>query len=287
MTTVELIHDTGPTAGLGHLRRMQALGAQLTASGASVRLRPTRDRARGGPADVLIVDSYEVRADDGSFCAPMIVAVDDLDRDLAVDVVVRPAPGGSGPVHERARTVLRGFEFALLRRPVERPPSDTEQRHALVSLGGADTAGRGAAIASRLADQDGSIVVRHAPGPWSVASTHRRVVTVIAPDGLDEELAASPVVITAGGVTMLESLATGCATIVVATAENQAAQVAAVRAAGAALVTEPDADVDAIVSLARELIDDREQQRELASRGRSLIDGRGVERVCEVILAGR
>lgn len=289
MTTVELVHDAGPTAGLGHLRRMQALGAQLTQRGASVRFRSSGDRSSAGTADVVVVDSYEVRADDGSFCAPMVVAVDDLDRDLAVDVVVRPAPGGLGTVRERARTVLRGFDFALVDPPVGdlRSRSEAAPIRVLVCLGGADTEGLGATIASGLADLGGPIEVRHAPGPWSAMSEHAAVVTVRAPHGLGDELAGSHVAVTAGGVTMLESLSTGCATVVVPTADNQSSQVAAVSAAGAALITEPDADVTGIVALVGGLIDDPEVQQALAARGRALVDGRGAQRVCEVILAGR
>ena len=95
---VRLVFDEGPGVGLGHRRRMEALarGARRAAA-TTVVLVPLGRDDRDRPRDVVVVDSYRVRADDRAFArAGVVVAVDDLARDLAVDLVVDPSPGAVG-----------------------------------------------------------------------------------------------------------------------------------------------------------------------------------------------
>ena len=287
MTVVDLVFDEGPTVGRGHRRRMEALGTALAHRGAAVRHRPTGAPLPDAPAEVTVVDSYRSRADDGSFGGGRLVALDDLNRDLAVDLVVRPCPAADEPIVERAARVLMGFEFALLGPIVETEPAPeppTAVSVILVTLGGSDVDGHGARVAAAIARQIPSTQVRHAPGPWSQRSTDPSVVTVDAPDGLGNELAAAQVVVTAGGVTMLEALAMGRPTVVVVTADNQAAQADAVRRAGAAQVLDRTATSDDVVDAVQALLADDARRADLAERGRSLIDGRGADRVAEAVL---
>ena len=68
-------------------------------------------------ADVLVVDSYKHRADDRKrFDAPIVVAVDDLQRNLAVTIVVDPTPGAAMEDHDAASQPLVGPQYALVRR---------------------------------------------------------------------------------------------------------------------------------------------------------------------------
>src|SRR5690242_13194379 len=100
--------DEGPGAGLGHRRRMEAVAGALTARGHTCDLAPL-PVVELPPCDAAVVDSYRQRADDRAFAtAPVIVAVDDLARDLAVALVVDPSPGALGAAHRRARRVLAG-----------------------------------------------------------------------------------------------------------------------------------------------------------------------------------
>lgn len=310
MTLVELWFDVGPAVGLGHRRRMEALEAAFAAIGATVQMVPLPDdeplsaTRRGDRPDAVVIDSYRHRADDPSVVAGVVAAIDDLDRDLAVDLVVRPRPGapaGDG-VRGDGPTVLEGFEHALLAlsagSSAERQSSDplsselSSSAVVLVSLGGADRTGLGARVADVLAGCLDSATVRHAPGPWSVAATAAGVTTVDRTADLVPELLAASVAVVAGGVTMLEALALGTAAVVVVTAGNQRAAADAVAAAGAAVVLDGE-DLDAeqlerlvvtIVDEVTELWRDAERRRELARRGRSLVDGRGADRVAAEVL---
>lgn len=290
MTVVELCFDDGPGVGLGHRRRMEALGAALVARGADVRMSVIGGRDRSyGDAQVVVVDSYRTRADGCPRADCRVVAIDDLDRDLAVDLVVRPSPAPPGPVR-RART-LAGLEYALIDlSPVSGPPTGVDAG-VVVSLGGADAAGLGADVATLIAAATGPGVVRHAPGPWSKASADPAVAVIEPTKDLVAELATAAVAVVAGGVTMLEALALGRPTVVVVTADNQTSAAGAVEDAGAAIVLHPGAPAasasqaaSAAARSALDLLDDSRSRAVLAQRARALVDGRGADRVAEAIL---
>src|SRR5258708_39480124 len=98
---VSLCFDEGPGVGLGHRRRMEAVAAALTQREHTCALLPLPVNEL--PAcDAVVVDSYRQRADDRAFAvAPVVAAVDDLARDLAVALVVDPSPGALGAPHRR------------------------------------------------------------------------------------------------------------------------------------------------------------------------------------------
>lgn len=284
MISVDLYYDAGPSVGLGHLRRMMALERELTRRNISVRCCPIDGPRPTGAATVAVVDSYLERADDGSFPAEYTVAIDDLDRELDVDLVVRPGAAPPRPSPSSVRE-LRGLEFALL--DVDSAgghPIEDQVRTVLVTLGGSDRAGFGAEMAGSLAERRRDVNVSHAPGPWSRRVRSAEVTTIEPSDGLACQLLDADVVVTAGGVTMLESLALGRPTVVVVTAVNQRAQASAVAAADAAVVLDAAEEVAAIVRSISDVIDDPARRREMAARARALIDGRGACRVVEAIL---
>lgn len=284
MISVDLYHDVGPSVGLGHRRRMFVLERELTRRNIRVGSYATDAPRPSGDATVAVVDSYLVRADDGSFPADHIVAIDDLDRDLDVDLVVRPGAVGVRQPSSSA-CELRGLEFALVDVVPQGEHPIEDQAHAvLVTLGGSDRAGLGAEIAVSLAGRRRDVNVSHAPGPWSRRVHSKQVTTIEPSDGLAGQLLDADVVVTAGGVTMLESLALGRPTVVVVTAVNQRAQASAAAAADAAVVLDAADGTSAIVRSAEGLIDDPARRWTFAERARTLIDGRGGYRVVEAIL---
>ena len=129
-----LAFDEGPGAGLGHRRRMEAVAAELNRRGHECVLVPLSDRElppSDAGVEVLVVDSYRVRADDRRFAGARVVgAVDDLARNLAVDLVVDPSPGAIGSAHRSARRVLAGATYALV------PPLDARCRGGSARRGG-------------------------------------------------------------------------------------------------------------------------------------------------------
>lgn len=282
MKDVVLAFDEGRDAGLGHRRRCEALAAALADLGVSARLTGTDD-APG--AHVVVVDSYRHRADDADrFPAARRVAIDDLERALATDLLVDPNPGRS--VDDVAGRVLSGPAYALVDpRLRERSTAswDRDRRPVvLVTIGAADSEGVGASIAAALA-RDGRVDVRLVRGPWSQSGVEGDAAYAVldAPDGLAHELAAADLVVTAAGVTMLESLVLGRPTVAVVVAGNQRRQADGAAAAGAAVVVAPGDAAAAVFAL----LADHRRREELVAAGPRYVDGQGAARVAEEIVS--
>ncbi len=149
----------------------------------------------------------------------------------------------------------------------------------LVTTGGTDSAGIGARIAVELADALPAVRIRHVVGPWGRGADDARVESVDAPDGLGPEIAASDIVVTAGGVSMLEACCLGRPVVAFSIAVGQdrslhgAAQVGAVRAA----------DVESAALVTRALVHDRAGRQRLSEAAQTLIDGQGSARVAAII----
>jgi spore coat polysaccharide biosynthesis predicted glycosyltransferase SpsG len=260
---------------------MEALAVALREVGIDAELRPTQDTDAG---DVVVVDSYELRAERPRFRARVLAAVDDLERDLAVDLLVDPNPGGvEQPAAARS---LRGPAFAL----VARPPAEIEARSVggdveriLVTTGGADAGGFGATTASMLATALPDAEVALVVGPWSAEQAPDGVTVVQAHDGLWSELARADLVVTAGGVTMLEACLLGRPTVAVAVAANQERAVRGADEAGAVVGLATGAGPAEVADAAVALAADAATRAALGREGPAWIDGRGPTRVAEAL----
>jgi spore coat polysaccharide biosynthesis predicted glycosyltransferase SpsG len=229
------------------------------------------------------VDSYVLRADDPIFAvAPVVAAVDDLSRDLAVALVVEPSPGALGAAHRRARRVLAGATYALVPRPevpVREAAIDEPVRRVLVTTGAADAAGVGAGIAGTLVAALSDIEVRLVVGPWGATEVPAGVIPVHAPDGLAREIGAAGVVVTAGGVALLEACLFGRPIVALALAANQRQAVHGLDRERAVVVATPDTVADAVAAL----VADSARRLELATAARRAVDGRGAHRVVDTL----
>ena len=278
---IRLCFDVGPGCGLGHRRRMEALAAALRLRGERPELLPL-----DGPvaADVLVVDSYQRRADDAAdFIARRVAAVDDLGRDLAVDLLVDPI--GAGQPDGRAGSVLTGLRYALVDPALaafDPPrPVDTPVRSVLVTTGGTDVKGLGARMAGLVADAVPAARVRLVTGPWGSRGVPPGVEGVDGTAGIDKALAGADIVVTAGGVTMLEAMRLGRPVVAVMTADNQRHYLQRASDDGAIVWAGLDDAATAVASLA----DDPDRRVELSARARGLVDGQGADRVSEKLLA--
>ena len=231
----------------------------------------------------MLVDSYRVRADEPSFSdARIVVAIDDIERDLAVDLVIDPVPGAPAPRTAGPRRVLAGAPYALV------PPPAADVVEVAVDASGRARARddrrrrcrrrrRAARRGSRrrLPDAEVRLVV----GPWGASEVPVGVVPVHAPDGLAAELAAASVVVTAGGVTMLEACLLGRPVVALALAENQRQAVHGLEREHAVVVATPDTVAGAVGALAG----DRSRRIALAAAARSVVDGKGATRVVDML----
>ncbi|HEX5096844.1 MAG TPA: hypothetical protein VFX21_12550, partial [Acidimicrobiia bacterium] len=91
------LFDEGPGIGLGHRRRCEALANELQLLDWSTRLVPLAGANRVA-AQIVVVDSYIARADEMEIDAGLLVALDDVARDLDVDVLIDPSPGADASV---------------------------------------------------------------------------------------------------------------------------------------------------------------------------------------------
>jgi UDP-2,4-diacetamido-2,4,6-trideoxy-beta-L-altropyranose hydrolase len=289
VTDIALVFDGGPGNGMGHRRRMQALAASLEVLGARPRLVPTDEWHERAP--VVVVDSYEQRADDQDrFPRPAgarVVAVDDLERDLAVDLLVDPNPGSDPATTGAAAKVLLGPRYALINRApgvAAAPAAAGPVRSVLVTMGAADQTHLADAIAADLAAALPEVEVRLVLVDPDAAPPSG-VTAIVAPDGLFDALRAADIVVTAGGVTLLEAMLVGRPVIALATAANQERSVRGSGAAGAAVALGLGTDRDAVAAAVVALVSDEGRRAELTRAASAYVDGLGADRVAEAILA--
>lgn len=279
-----LAYDIGDGIGLGHLRRTESLASAFEACGVIVDHRPLDGTVVG---DLVVIDSYRERADDHAVASGhRVVALDDLRRDLDVDLVVDPSPGASPAPHVRARSVLAGARFAVVDpslRDLPRTPITATPTSVLVTVGGSDPDSLLPRLVDAVVEQvSPAVEVLAAVGPWH-ATAPRRATVVHTADGLGPHLAAADVVVTAGGVTLLEALALGRPTVALTLAENQRQAVDSVIRAGAAVLGH-HADPEATAGVVAALLGTSDRRRALAAAARTMVDGRGADRVADAAI---
>jgi spore coat polysaccharide biosynthesis predicted glycosyltransferase SpsG len=210
-----------------------------------------------------------------------MAAVDDLLRDLAVALVIDPAPGAEAADHPAAGRALAGSRFAIVDprlATLRRHPVTDRVSTVLVATGGGGLGGVGRAIAAGIVAAVPALAVRLATPPGA-APAPDGVEAVCRVDGLAPELARADIVVTAGGVTLLESLCLGRPTITYVLADNQRRQAGGAAAAGAVELVE----MSEIPLAVLELVASAERRGALARRARQVIDGLGASRVAEAI----
>ncbi len=273
--------DEGPGIGLGHRRRVEGLAHELEEHGFEIEMHVLGSESVVG--DIVLVDSYRLRADDRSRVrADLLIAIDDLERDLAVDFVIDPDPGADARVHSSAAAVVAGAPYALVDADLRALPSSPISEavgRVLVTTGGSDADGYGSRVAIGLAEALPGVHIRQVVGPWGLGTDDDRVETVHAPDGLGPELAAADLVVTAGGVTMLEACCLGRAVVAFSIAPGQGRALAGAAHVGAVMA----ADIASAADVAARLAHDVNARSRLAMSARVLVDGQGSARVAAVI----
>jgi spore coat polysaccharide biosynthesis predicted glycosyltransferase SpsG len=149
----------------------------------------------------------------------------------------------------------------------------------LVTTGGSDAEGLGSRVAVGLANALPGTQVRQVVGPWGMGTDDERVEIVHAPDGLGPELAAADVVVTAGGVTMLEACCLGRPTVAFSIAPGQGRALAGAAHVGAVVAVDVSSAADVAARLARDV----NARSRLSTSARVLVDGQGSARVAAVI----
>lgn len=318
-TAVEIVVrcDASPEIGLGHASRALAVaaavrsrfGGRITFLSAADRLlegflgergirleplrgggyRPDEVLTLAGADGIVVSDTYDL--DDGALAAIAAaerthVVVDDFaELDFwPCDVVVNPNLGSGEKSYLGAAAVLVGPAYALIRQEVREAaaaPAARDGSRVLVCLGGGAWPESATALLAELAQlSDDGVEVR--------ATTVRPVPTgtiAVPPRDLAAELARCDVGLLSGGVVKYEAAACGLPAVLTAVVPHQEPFVRAFAATGAAVAGPPLA-LDTVQQLAgsvRELLADPSRRDAIGGTARSLVDGRGAERVAAAI----
>lgn len=315
--------DANESVGLGHVMRCIAIAQVWRASGAPVVFAMFRgallvkDRVASErfdleelaselaplPAnprsDVVLIDGYTF---DGSLQQRFVnagvrcVVIDDharlpaYDADIVVDANVGAREESYRPRMRRGRA-LCGLRYALLRREftAAREASVIGARRLLVTFGGSDSS----ALTERvLAEVDPTFDVTILVGAANkrsmaiqrAAERFNRHRVVINPQNVAEVMASADLAVSAAGTTCTELAFMGVPAVVVVTADNQQpvaegfARLGCVDVAGGLNVEGAD-----IARRVEALAVDDARRSAMKARGMEAVDGRGCERVVDVI----
>lgn len=312
-----LAPDCGQGVGLGHLERMLALADALRPDTAASLILPSGDvtlrrrvEDRGHavveapgttasrvatvadsrpPMDVIVLDGYvfNVALQSRLRDAAPLVVVDDLGLPAACDLAVNPSPGGEGLRPSGAHRFLGGAAYALLRESfVDARDSvllrGRAGRTVLVSTGATDIDGIAERVSEELLERDDTVEIVRVIGPDAppdAAAHQRRLRLLVSPQSLAEALTAVTVYVGAAGTTAVQAACVGIPAVVNAMVPNQRAQAGALAAAGCAIVVEPDD----LTTACLQLLDDPDRCEQMGAHGRTLVDGRGAERVAAAL----
>lgn len=276
---------------------LQGLGGQAEASALA--------EALPEGADLLVVDHYGRDAAFERACRPWakrILVIDDLanrphDCDWLLDATpLRKAESYAGLAPLACRLLLGG-EHALLRPGFAharwRRETRAEKVQTLLIALGATDPGRHLPMVLRAVAASGydrRVLAMLAPSAPHYAEVMQQLEqmggAILAPDAdAAAALAGCDLAIGAGGVGLLERACLGLPSLLLGVADNQRDNLAAVAAAGAALVL-PDLQPREISRNLRRLLDDAGLRAELARRNAMLCDGLGVRRVLLALQGG-
>lgn len=327
--------DAGPAIGLGHLLRMRSLAEGLIRQGATVEVvgrdivsvesadpsfsvkgfdgplaDESEDLARTisligeGAPDLVVVDHYGLgeaweRGIAERFPVATIVAVDDLpDRPHAVDVLVDPNLGASGPrpaVSASGRTFI-GPAYAPLaaeyREPVEERPSDASHPRVLVTLGGGRSGVVGPLAEAIVDDRR----LRHVAFEFVVPDPTECAAVTLALEGradcivhgrvptLRPLLERADLVVGAGGTSAWQRLRLGRPSVMLTLADNQIRTAEALRDLDLARWVEEGTDPRSVADAVVDALEDEALRLRARAHGPLLVDGRGVDRIVLALL---
>jgi UDP-2,4-diacetamido-2,4,6-trideoxy-beta-L-altropyranose hydrolase len=259
------------------------------------------------PWDLLVVDHYGLDATwEGGLrsVAKKIMVIDDLadrqhDCDLLLDQNLQ-APGRYAGLVPITCQALIGPKYALLRPQFaaarqERRARDGKVARILIFFGGADAGGETLKALSALEmlgrpDLAVEVVIGqvnpHRAAIEAACRAQPNVTLYCQVDDMAERMGAADLFVGAGGASSWERCYLGLPALVLATAVNQIAQAEALGRAGAQIYFGPAQSVapERLMRMIGEMLELPELLLHMADQARSLIDGRGADRVTNCLM---
>lgn len=254
--------------------------------------------------EVVITDSYEVdmtrQGDIADRTSRLAVILDDARYTIRADILINGnvyAPDLDYRWIGREPEWCVGTDFLLLREEIrslvgEKTPIRGRTKRALISMGGSDIQGTTPAAIRAFDGCDLRVDVIVGPGfenresiEAAASVTDVDVDVLENPPDLPRRMLDADVAVSATGSTVYELLALGTPTIGIPQVENQE-PIAAALADLDAIETIDTSTTEDIAAALQMLLPRPDRRRRLRDRGFGLVDGRGVERVYEVVVEG-
>jgi len=248
----------------------------------------------------ILVDSY--LADQSVLNAlrdltPFLVAIDDYNRiNYPCDVIINPAIKGPDLTSQSA-VVFSGSAWMILRPEIcaiSKKESHAPLHKLLLSFGGADK--------KRMFQRLLPVLLRHGfeitvlVGSQELAdelrllfnSQNLAIFERLEVDDMADLMTSSDLAISAGGQTLNELAFLGVPFLVIETGVDQHWNVKSYVEAGVTPKHFNADDIDLVSALLEEieLLKDASRRREMADRGRQLIDGHGAKRIASILAQG-
>ncbi len=278
---IQIICDGGRSVGYGHIKRCLALADTLRKRGRSVHVQGISESAKELLLDIqkeciarsriLVVDSpsnvddqIELAREQGQ----RIVALDYL-GEAKPDVLINIYP------HAKKSAVLKcytGFEYQIIREEIYNQPRCSQGKGVVVIIGGGDVKGESARAAQVLGRLGYGVTIIKGPTALEMSSSRPSNV-LINPKDLPKLLSSCEWVITNGGGCMFEALYLGKPAVVLPQTNAEYAVASSIFKLGGIL----GLGLSSIKKYSKdELV-------KVSKAGVSLIDGKGADRIVDII----
>jgi spore coat polysaccharide biosynthesis predicted glycosyltransferase SpsG len=272
MPKVNVIFDVGPQIGIGHQVRSESIAGELTRGGCEVCLAALESVTENffTGCDVALFDTPHCAQAQLAWAKQSQAVTFALDYfaagpvDVGVFVYLHESP------QQSVRTVINGFDFVILRPEIIDQPAAERDGDVLIMLGGADVLGQTREVAERLSNE--GHVVTIVQGPLAEISPLPNVKTLKNPADLPERMAAAPWAVTNAGGSLFEMLYLGTPVFVLPqtpfeqTIAEELKNEPGILGVGGPLDVVPPTVPPPITAAEK------------------LIDGRGVQRICELVM---
>lgn len=279
--------------------RIESLGFEYYVEPKWDAARMMREAISSGGLDSCVFDGYEFDQEVAATAKNHFVAqIVDFSGEYKASFVISPGLGAES-LRFGERSFVAGAAYAMLRPEFSaahvkalRRPTRSHVRSLLVAFGGHDSGNATGLVLDALMDlspRPRITVILAADAPHRVA-IEAQAGAIGAAVLLDVEDMASlyldaDLAIGAGGVSLLERLCCGLPSLIVTQSDNQIFNASAAEKLSVATVLGALDKLDraSVISGLRRICEDHELRQMMRTRGLELVDGRGSQRVAEIL----